>query len=458
MNQKMILFYITIVLYVVFLAPLMDWDVKNKALAALIIVQILWIGRVFPLAFSSILFILILSFHFFTFEETLSYFGTDIIWLLFSTFIIAGAFIETGLASRISLKMLRLSKGSGKQLIFLSFILMFVLSLFVPSNIGKGSLVSSVLDGIVKNLERVTEVPNLAKSLFIGVAYIVAISGAFVATGASSTIYAYGMLADVSPKLSFIHWVLYFGPPILIFMILLYLLFLYCFPPENIDQTLVLQFIDQQLEQLGGMSKSEIKILCIIGLTLTLWITESVHGFSVPMIAMLGASLTILPHIGVFNWNRAKTKINWDMILFFAATLMVSEMLMKTGTVKWLASSLIDAFDSFPPYMIFIFLVLCTAVLRIIFVNVLGFLTVIIPLAITVGQSIPTISPFVIAMAVFLTGIPGFLLITQSPVHLVSFSYGYFKEKDLLHVGKYALGIWLLIVIGSVFFYWSWVI
>lgn len=458
MNKKIVLFYITLALYAVFLTPLFEWDVKLKALAALIIVQVLWIGRVFPLAFSAVLLILILSFNFFTFEETLSYFGTDIIWLLFSTFIIAGAFIETGLASRISLKMLRLSKGSGKQLIFLSFVLMFVLSLFVPSNIGKGGLVTSVLDGIVKNLEKVTKVPNLAKSLFIGVAYIVAISGAFVATGASSTIYAYGMLAGVASKWSFIHWILYMGPPILLFMVLLYLLFLYCFPPESIDRKLVLEFIDRQLDKLGKISKSEIKVLCIIGLTLALWVTESIHGFSVPMIAMLGASLTILPHIGVFDWDSAKTKINWDMILFFAATLMVSKMLIETGTVKWLASTLAGAFDSFPPFMVFLFLIGCTALLRIIFVNVLGFLTVVIPIAITIGQSISAISPLVMAMAVFLTGIPGFLLITQSPVHLVSFSYGHFKEKDLLHVGKYALGLWLLIVVGSVFFYWSWVI
>ena len=125
MNKKMILFYLSILLYIIFLTPFIGWDVKVEAFVALVIIQILWIGRVFPLAFSSVLLILMLSFNFFTFEETMSYFGSGIIWLLFSTFIMASAFIKTGLASRISLKMLRMSQGSGKQLIFLSFLFKF---------------------------------------------------------------------------------------------------------------------------------------------------------------------------------------------------------------------------------------------------------------------------------------------------------------------------------------------
>ncbi len=133
-------------------------------------------------------------------------------------------------------------------------------------------------------------------------------------------------------------------------------------------------------------------------------------------------------------------------------------MLIETGTVDWIANAMVGYFDSYSPYIVLVFLVISTALLRIIFVNVLGFLTIVIPIAITVGQSISTISPLVVAMAVFLTGVPGFLLITQSPVHLISYSYGYFTEKDLFRVGLFSMMIWLLIVFVSVFFYWNWII
>ncbi len=458
MNKKKIMFYLSILFYIIFLTPLIGWDVKVEAFVALVIIQILWIGRVFPLAFSSVLLILMLSFNFFTFEETMSYFGSGIIWLLFSTFIMASAFIKTGLASRISLKMLRMSKGSGKQLIFLSFLLMFVLSLFIPSNIGKGSLVASVLDSLVKSLKKIVSVPNLSKSLFIGVAFIASISGAFVATGASSTIYAFGMLGEITSQLTFVSWILYFGPPIVLFLVLLWVLFLLYFPPESVDKTLIVRLIDEQINELGKITLSEIKVLVIIGMTLILWMTESLHGFSIPLIALLGASLTVLPYSGVWDWEDAKKKIDWDMILFFAATLMVSKMLIETGTVVWIADELVGTFGSFSPYVILVFLVISTALIRIIFVNVLGFLTIIIPVAITVGQSVSTIDPVIMAMAVFLAGVPGFLLITQSPVHLISYSYEYFTEKDLFRVGLISMVLWIAVVFCSVFLYWSWIV
>jgi len=458
MNKKMILFYLSILLYSAFLTPLIGWDIKVEAFVALVIIQILWIGRVFPLAFSSVLLILMLSFNFFTFEETMSYFGSGIIWLLFSTFIMASAFIKTGLASRISLKMLRMSQGSGKQLIFLSFLLMFVLSLFIPSNIGKGSLVASVLDSLVKSLKKIVSVPNLSKSLFIGVAFIVSISGAFVATGASSTIYAFGMFGEITSQMTFMSWFLYFGPPIVLFLVLLWVLFLLYFPPESVDKTLILRLIDEQINELGKITVPEIKVLAIIGMTLLLWMTESFHGFSIPLIAMLGASFTVLPYSGVWDWEEAKKSIDWDMILFFAATLMVSKMLIETGTVVWIADELVSTFDSFSPYLVLVFLVISTALVRIIFVNVLGFLTIIIPVAITVGQNVSAIDPLIMAMAVFLAGVPGFLLITQSPVHLICYSYGYFTERDLLRVGLISMVLWVAVVFCSVFFYWSWIV
>lgn len=458
MMKKKILFSISLILYCIFLLPFFEWDIKVKAVILLLIIQILWIGRVFPLAFSSILLMIMLSFHFFSFEETMSYFGSGIIWLLFSTFIISHAFIKTGLASRIALKMLRLSSGSGKRLIFISFLITFVLSVLIPSNVGKGSLIASVLNSIISNLKKINPVSNLSKSLFIGLTYVVAISGSFVATGASSTIYAYGLFSQITDQMNYLNWILFFGPPIFLFIFLLWLLFLLVYPPEAIEKNVVLNLIDEKVEELGKITMDEIKVLCIIGLAVTLWMTEGIHHFSVPLIALFSASLTVIPVIGIWNWETARKKVDWDMILFFAGTLMVAKMLIETGTVDWIANVIVLQFVDYSPILLLIFIIIATALIRIVFVNVLGFLTIMIPIAITVGDNVNSFTSLELAMAVFLTGVPGFLLITQSPVHLISYSYGHFNEKDLFLFGVFAAVIWLLIVFGSVLFYWNVVI
>lgn len=425
-----------------------------RAIACLIIIQILWIGGVFPLAFSSLLLMLLLSIHFFSYEETLAYFASEIVWLLFSTFILAGAFIESGLASRLSLTLLSLSKGSSRLLVFFSFVLMFVLSLFIPSNIGKASLVSSVLDSIVKHLQKMGSVDRLAKSLFIGLTLIVPISGAVVATGASSTLYAFGLLGDVAEGLDYVKWLLYMGPPIVLFMLLLYGLFLIVFPPERINGAELTGLINEKLLELGRMSRSEWKVLTIIGTTVFLWMTGSVHGFSVSLVALFGAILTLLPVTGIWQWEQAKKRIGWDLLLFFAATLMLSSMLIKTGTVKWFATQLIDVLSMDSYFLVTLVLLLVTALLRLFFVNVLGFLTIMLPVTIAIGEVFPTHDPLYLSMGVFLMGIPGFLLITQSPIHLISYEYGYFTKRDLLRLGSGAFVIWLVVVMASIYGYW----
>lgn len=129
--QKRILLIIAIVLYLLFFIMPMEVDIKIQSIAALIIIQILWVGKVFPLAYSSLLVILLLSFHFFTHEETLAYLGSDVVWLLFSTFILSNALINTGLANRMSLTILKLSRGASRALLPIAFASIFVISILV---------------------------------------------------------------------------------------------------------------------------------------------------------------------------------------------------------------------------------------------------------------------------------------------------------------------------------------
>lgn len=226
------------------------------------------------------------------------------------------------------------------------------------------------------------------------------------------------------------------------------------FPPENVDQGHLVGLLEERLNELGKINLAEKKVIAVMGFTLLLWATQSIHGFSIPLVGLLGAVLTMLPGIGVWEWKEARVSINWDMMLFFASTLMVSGMLIKTGTVEWLATIIVETTASQSAILVVIILILCTLIVRIGFVNVLGFLTIMIPLSINIGENLSGFSPLMVAMAVFLTGVPGFYLITQSPVHLISYSFGYFTDKDLLRVGLPTSLVWVGVICVSLLFFW----
>ncbi|MCM3671277.1 SLC13 family permease [Mesobacillus maritimus] len=452
--KKKILLALAILLYLFFFIFPFSFDDKIQALVALVMIQILWVGKVFSLAYSSLLVMLLFSFHFFSYEETLTYFASDVVWLLFATFIFSRAFIDTGLADRLSLSILKASRGASKALIFISFLLIFILSVLVPSNVGKASLLSSVLDSLIRSLNKINTTSNLAKSLFIGIVYLVPITGAFIATGASSTIYAYSLFSDAGHEIEYIEWILLFGVPIVVFSFFLWIVFILMFPPEKINKALLLELIEEKITQLGKMSVNEKKMLAIMLLVLILWVTQSLHGYSIPLIGLLGACLTVFPKIGVWAWEDARKSVNWDIFLFFASTLMVSGMLLKTGTIDWLAGYLNAFLVTQTPVMIVLILVLLTSFMRVMFVNVLGFLAIMLPLALSLGSALDGVSSLTLAKAVFFAGIPGFFFITQSPVHIISYSYGHFTEKDLFRVGMVSCVLWIGVILGAFLFYW----
>jgi solute carrier family 13 (sodium-dependent dicarboxylate transporter), member 2/3/5 len=216
---------------------------------------------------------------------------------------------------------------------------------------------------------------------------------------------------------------------------------------EVLDNKVVLRLIAEKLNALVKISVDEIKMIAIVLLTVLLWVTEDYHEYSISFITFFCARLTVAPIVGIWKWNEAGKSIDWDMILFFAGTLMISSMLIETGTVEWLSDRTIVNFTGFPYEVLLIIFILMTALIRLAFVNVLGYLTIIIPIAVSVGENLQGISQQSIIMGVFRAGVPSFLLISQSSVHLISYSYNYFSEKDILFPGMFAKVIWLIIVI-----------
>ncbi len=444
-------------IYLVFITPLfLRFPGEIRALALLVIMQVLWIGRVFPLAYSSILLMLILSFHFMSYGKVLGFVGTPVVWLLFATYLLSGAFIRSGLAHRLSLKILSWSKGSSKKIVVSSFFLMSILAFMIPSNIGRASLVTSILDKVIISINKVDKVTRLSKALFISMCYITALSGALLATGASSTIYTFGFINDhLKVPLTFFQWLVYTVPPILIFMILFWIVLNFLFPFEKINSEAASGYIEEELKKNGRLKMAEIKMMLIIGGTVLLWLLEPLHHFSVPLIGLLGGAATLFPGMGIWKWQDAKQKINWDMILFFASTLMLSDALIKSGLLKWISSRIIALVNADHLFWLLVVSLIFIFLLRVFFVNVLGIMTFIIPLSFSIGEQLPNVSPVLFPLVFFLAGIPGFFLITQSPVHMISFASGYFTEKELLKTGIVASIIWLIILIPTAFFYWN---
>lgn len=449
---------ISIIMYIVFMTPVVnEWNSIIKAFTLLVIAQLLWIGRVFPMAYTALIVLLLISIHLLPYDEVIGFLGSDIVWLLFSTFIISGGFLKSGLALRVSLHILSWSRGGSKQILLMSFVVMCVLAVLIPTNVGRAGLVASILLGMVKHLEQQGPIRNIAKALFIGLNYIGVLTGVIVMTGSNSSIYAFGIFQTISSvEWTYILWAILFAPPILLFVLLLWGAFLRLYPLEKLDKQKVLDYINEELTKFGRLTVAEIKMLVIISVTVFLWISEPYHGYSVSMIGMAGAVMTMLPVVGIWTWQEAKKEIEWDFLIFFAVSLTIAHMLINSGALEWLASTVVKNTMFLHPSIFIVVFGTVAVALRIIFMNLLGYMSIMLPLALMIGDQIYGMSPILLAMVVLLAGTPGFFLITQSPTNLISYQHGYYTEQELMRTGSVVSVIWLIIVLLTFSLYWSW--
>ena len=71
-----------------------------------------------------------------------------------------------------------------------------------------------------------------------------------------------------------------------------------------------------------------------------LWATEAWHGIDSALVAILGALAVTIPTFGALKFKEAAKGIEWEMILFVAASLALSEALVLSGAGRWLVDTL----------------------------------------------------------------------------------------------------------------------
>ena len=75
---------------------------------------------------------------------------------------------------------------------------------------------------------------------------------------------------------------------------------------------------------------------------LGLWLTESWHDLSIATVASLGA-LALMSPCSVLTWKNGLKAVNWDLVLFIGAALVLGKALIDTGAAGWLIGALFSA-------------------------------------------------------------------------------------------------------------------
>jgi di/tricarboxylate transporter len=74
-----------------------------------------------------------------------------------------------------------------------------------------------------------------------------------------------------------------------------------------------------------------------------LWVSESVHGVEVATVAVAGAVALTAPGIGVLSWKDGVKAVEWNLVVFVGAALVLGEALIDSGAAGWIVERLFAA-------------------------------------------------------------------------------------------------------------------
>ena len=273
---------------------------------------------------------LMVAFRVGTVAEVFSAFGGSIVWLMIAVFTFAAAIENSGLLTRLALKMLSVFPKNYRGQVLSLMAAGLVISPLIPSNNAKTNLLVPMATEMTKQVgyeKKSGPALGLLTAVFIP-PYIG--SHAFL-TGSANVAFMLGVIG-----LSF-SWVGYLSMTWVWLILLLVGTYIFCMvfcrPKEKLN--LPASYFSDKYKELGKMKKEEWVALVVIAVCRVLWIG---NFFDAGMVALLGG--IVLCAFGILKPSDFQTRIPWGLIMFIGAIISIAGFMSPLGVSAWIATVL----------------------------------------------------------------------------------------------------------------------
>lgn len=377
-------------------------------------------------------------------------FGNQAVFFLIGAFIIAVSIEKQGLHKRIALKFL--SKfDKNPRLFTLGIMLACAFMSFLMPEHGVAALFLPIIASILIAMKIIPKVSNFGKVSMLSVTYGCSIGSLGTLIGGARNPLTVGILLQEGIEVTFIDWMIYAMPVVLISLPIVWLVLQFAFPIEIKDITKAKEEIQHQVTLEGKIKRKEIMVLIILLATILMWIifSHSVY-FGLAVIALFGAFLLFLT--GCVSWKDVEKSVPWGIILLYGGAVTLGIGIQNTDAGEWIATQLFQN-TGVNVYLVIIVIIIFTVLLTNIMSNI-GAVALLLPIGLAISQNVPGISPVLASMTIALSGGLAFMLVIATPGNAITYSSGYFSTKDLFKAGVLANIICITVVFAVAIFYW----
>lgn len=386
----------------------------------------------------------------------LSGFSSSALWLLITGFIISIAMVETGIARRTALHLIKIFGKTPSGAILAPMFANLLVAPFTPSNTARTVAMLPIVEGIAETYGAEKGTSNFGKSLFISNMFASSITaGGFITATIPNPIsigLIIGAMGAASVQTSWAFWALAALPTTIIVLIGTQYIVSMLYKPEMDSIPGGSEFVKKELEKLGSMSSREVRALLYFLTALGLWSTDMLHGLNSGMVAFFVSALILSPGIGVLEWKNIQKLIPWDLFIFFGGVITLSNAIVKTKAFEFVIRSCIDAMGITDMNMTLLMVALMgfTIFSHIIWSTTTAMASVMIPIYIGIAQTFGyPIVGFVLPQAILMGY--AFFLPFNTMSNIIMIGAGYFtlgeQFKSAMYVGLFAWVVWAITAI-----------
>jgi solute carrier family 13 (sodium-dependent dicarboxylate transporter), member 2/3/5 len=431
-----------------------------KVIASAAWMVIWWVTEAAPIPVTALMPIILFSITgVFTIDEATAPYANKIIFLFMGGFMLGLAMERHNLHKRIALNLIK-KTGTNPNGIILGFMLTTAFISMWISNTATTVMMLPIALSITDllNIKGTTDKgkQRFALALMLGIAYAANIGGTATIVGTPPNVAWVGFMDTmVNVEVSFSRYLLVGVPVAVIMLTITYLLLtrvLFKTSVKNLTEST--QVIDDQLQELGPMSKGERTVATIAICTALAWILRSnlnawfdTKLLSDALIAMIGAVAMFIVPISlkknkfVLEWEYTQ-KLPWGILLLFGGGLTLAKAMEKTGIVQ-IAGEVISS-GNLNQFLLIIllctFMLFMTELMSNVALTVI-FIPVVLGISISLG-----VNPMYLSLPVTLAASYAFMMPISTPPNAIVFSSGMIKIKDMIRAGFFLNIIAILIL------------
>lgn len=327
--------------------------------------------------------------------EAFSAFSGTTVWLLIGAFGLATALSNSGLLNRLALNVMRLFPGTYTGQVLGLSLASLIVSPCVPSTTAKCAILVP-LAGSISDKMGYQPHSKGTTGLWSIINILVNFSGCMFLTGGVVVGVIIAMVPDSFTWFGWLKIFLVWGV-VVVALTILFSLFYYK-PAKGEGKDLTKSDIKAMIDALGPMNRKEISALIILVLTITAWMTESMHG--IPTYAVAIAAWILMTACGLFSGMDFMVKILWPIVVLVGGILGVITLLSSTGVGSWISGLVAPVITPFMNAPALLLVILCVVVTVLMFAMVQGPAQAAIFITLLAGT---TINPVIIAFVVMLS-------------------------------------------------------